>query len=59
MTEDDAAFFAAEKGIEDGVAGMWDPPFRASYAEDLSMIYEKAYWLGLAYTTVSNNFPNG
>ena len=59
MNEHDAALYAEDKGIEDGYAGTWAPPFRQSYCPDIAMIYEASYWLGLEARAIEESFPNG
>lgn len=59
MNEHDAELYAEDKGIEDGCAKTYDPPFRSSYCPELAIIYQTNYWLGLAAQAILDEFPNG
>mgnify|MGYP001612441010 CR=1 FL=1 len=59
MNEHDAILYAEDKGIEDGCAGNYDPPFRSSYCPDIAEIYQTYYFYALAMSTFCEEFPNG
>ena len=59
MNEQDAALYAEEKGVIDGYAKNWDPPFRRTYAPNLGEIYEQCYWMAFAIRVSADEFPNG